>query len=594
MGDNVYAIVLLRLNDPNSFKRYQFVFPETQVESELETIYWNQGAKPGEGGLGETLRELNDRVKERLEWKLVIYDEWPGGREEGEKAEAGSMDREMELFMRLLSGKADSVDGGDRLEGAFPAQLLYVRSIEKQYIPLMESSSFCPVNQEGKFGGNVRMLQMGMESGNGWQRSLSEFRLCCALLCLAVGQIPYIFLEAGYLYDLDIEMDQEKFGQYVAMLDERLKQIQAYGERDRENLKQRMRNVESLPAVIFPKFRLEANESEGDGKRHVRILTFHEMLACDDIEDVLKQNRELLTERMFYPKGLLHEASRRIRRTVEEMRGMENFLDETAREVLKKQVSETIDEMCAQKDAQLEQQKFEEEIRGAEEMIRNQAGRLLERRKRWWVLLTLGGLELFVTEPYLIQYILVERKYGLWLCCVLTALGTFGVIILGYFFYLWVMHQKSWGVYEKKACGQLAEYRRGKKIYLENILSQTMKYQYLERIKRDQQQLLNNWNREREMLACHMRMLENGRLVLQPLLHLAGREKQWKYQEENPVKIDFTREPREEEYYRLPLLQESRLEINHSGHMTRAGYPFILRLILKKSIRNESGGDFNE
>lgn len=587
MGDNLFTIILLRLNDLDSFKRYQFVFPDTQMGGELEIIYWNRGAKSGEGGMGETLREINDRVKERSEWKLIIYDEWQKAMEEGEeKINTWKMDSEIELFMSILSGKATSPDSGDKLEGAFPVQLLYVRSVDKKYIPLADSSSLCRIDGEEKFGGNIRMLQMGMESENGRQKSLSEFALCCVLLSLAIGQIPYTFMEAGYLYDLDIEMDQEKFGQYVAMLDERLKQIEACSERERENLKQRMRNVVPFPPVTFQRILLEDEEPEEDVPQRVRILTFKEMLACDDIEDVLKRNKEILTEKMFYPKGLLHEESRRIRRIAESMKGTENFLDEVAQEMLQKQISDTINEMCAQKDAQLEQQKFEDEIYKAEKTIRDQAGRLLERRKRWWVLLTFGFLELFVTEPYIIQYILTEKRYDLWPYCVLAAFLTFVLVILGYFFYLLVLHKKSWGAYEKKVCGQLSEYRRNKKLYLENILLQTLKYQYYEKIKREQKQLLSKWNQDREMLACHVRMLENGKLGLEPLLHLAGKEKQWKYQGDNSVKIDFTKEPREEEYYRLPLPQESRLEINHSGYMTKAGYPFICRLILKKSIRN--------
>lgn len=587
MEDNLFTIILLRLNELDSFKRYQFVFPDTQAGGELEIIYWNRGAKSGEGGLGETLRELNDRVKERSEWKLVVYDEWLEGMKEGEeKTNAGKIGGEMELFMRILSGKADSTDSGDKLEGAFPMQLLYVRSIDKKYVPLSDSSSFCRIDGEEKFGGNIRMLQMGMESGNGRQRSLSEFALCCALLSLAIGQIPYTLMEAGYLYNLDIEMDQEKFGQYVAMLDERLKQIEACIERERENLKQRMRNVVPFPLVTFQKIFLEDEEPEEDVLQRVRILSFREMLVCDDIDDVLKKNKDLLTEKMYYPKGLLHEESRRIRRIVEGMKGTENFLDEVAQELLKKQFSETINEMCAQKDAQLEQQKFEEEICRAEKMIRNQAGRLLERRKRWWVLLAFGFLELFVTEPYIIQYILMEKRYELWPYCVITAVVTFALVILGYFFYLLILHKKSWGAYEEKVYGQLSEYRKNKKAYLENILLQTLKYQYYEKIKREQEQLVSKWNQDREMLSYHVRMLENGKLSLEPLLHLAGKEKQRKYQGENSVKIDFTRVPREVEYYRLPLPQESCLEINHSGYMTKAGYPFICRLILKKSIRN--------
>ena len=584
IGNSTYAVILLRLKNLVSFKRYQFIFLNAQVRGELEVCYWNWKEGADENCLEEIIQELNDRVKERSEWKLVIYDEWQ------ENAEA---DKAMDVFLRILSGKMDSGDYHDKVEGAFPVQLLYVNSREKEYVPLGENSSFCHIDREGRFGENVRMLQFEKESGNGRKKYFSMFRLCCALLSLAIGQIPYTFMEAGYLYDLDIEIDQEKLGQYVEMLGDRLEQIQICCDEEHENLKQRMRNLEPFPNVTFPKINLKDEEQKTGVRKHIRILSFWEMLKCSDIRNVLQQNRELLLEQMFYPKGVLHEESRKIHRTVEGLQGTENFLNEAAQEVLKKQIGETIDEICAQKDAQLEQQKFEEEIHRTERMIEDQAARLMEKRKRHWILLVFGIIELFVTEPYLVQYILAKEQYKWWPLCGGIALGTIVLVYSGYYFYLWRLHRKRWRAYKKRVYGKLLEYRRNKKIYLENILFLIQKYQYLEKIKREQRQLFDKWNQDREMLACHVRMLENVRQGMESLLHLVEKEKRQKSWKENMVKIDFTREPREEEYFCLSQLQESGYEVNHSGYMSKSDYPFILRLILKKSIQNEAGGDFN-
>lgn len=587
MEDSMHAIILLRIRNEDFFKRYQFIFIHAQMRGDVEICYWDQREGSDKGGLEETLRGLNDRIKGYAEWKLVIYDEW----QEGMKA-----DGEMDALLKILSGKKVPADGQCKvgIGGAFPAQLFYVQSREKEYVPLGKNSTFCYIGEDRRFGENVRMLQLEVELGNSRQRSFSGFKLCCALLSLVVGRIPYTFMEAGYLYDLDIEIDQEVFGQYVSMLDERLEQIQICCEREHENLKQRMRNVESFPNVKFPKISLENKEQKEDGKRSIKILSFREMLQCSDIREVLSQNRELLMEQMFYSKGLLHEEGQKIRRTVENMKGTGNFLSEAAKELLQKRINETIHEICAQKDARLEQQKFEEEIYRTERMIEEQSDRLMEKKKRHWILFIFGMLELFITEPYLIGYILSEQKNEWWPACIAVALGTIAVVYLGYYLYLWVLHKRSWGAYGKKICGQLSEYRKNKKIYLENILFLTQKYQYFEKIKREQRQLLEKWNQDREMLGCHVRMLENGKLGLESLLYLTGEEKRSKGEGGNSVKIDFTKEPKEEEYYCLPLQQESYLEINYSGYRTRAGYPFILRMILRKSIRNQAGGDFHE
>lgn len=576
----MYTIILLRIKNIDFFKRYQFVFLDAQARGELEIYYWKQGAEQSD--LWANLLEINDKVREHQEWKLVIYDE------------AQEISEEMDAFLRILSGKKVKDESGDGMAGAFPLQLFYIRSKEKEYVPLKETSSFCHMDGEGGLGGNVRMLWMEMESENERKKDFSEFKLCCALLSLALGQIPYTFMEAGYWYDLDVEIDQEIFGRYVSALDGRLEQIQACCERERENLKQRMRNKQAFPDVEFPKICFGEEDQEQDEKRDIKILTLREMLGCDDIDDVLRQNRESLVEQMFYPKGLLREASQEIRKTVEDMQGTENFLDEVAEEVLNKQISETIHEICLQKDAQLEQQRFEEEIFRTEELVREQVARMMEKKKCLLVLFFAGILELFVTEPYLIRYILTEKEHGGWLRVGLAALGTMIFVYLGYYTYLLVLHKNCWGTYKKKLCGKLSEYRHNKKIYLENILFLTLKYQYLEKIKKEQKQLHDKWNEEREMLVCHVRMLENGKQGLGSLLYLAGKEKQQEDPGEDVVKIDFTKEPREEEYYRLPLPQGGNLEINHSGYMTRAGYPFILRLMLKKSIHNETGGGSNE
>lgn len=584
MENSTYAVILLRLKNLISFKRYQFIFLNAQVRGELEICYWDQKEGTGENCLKEILQELNDRIKERSEWKLVIYDECQKNTE---------VDQEMDVFLRILSGKMDSGDYRNKIEGTFPVQLLYVSSREKEYVSLNENSSFCCIDKEGRFGENVRMFQFEKESENGRKEHYSIFRLCCALLSLAIGQIPYTFMEAGYLYDLDIEIDQEKLGQYVEMLGDRLEQIQICCDEEHENLKQKMRNLESFPQVTFPRICLKDENQKTGVRRSIMILSFWEMFKCGDIRNILQQNRELLLEQMFYPKGLLHEESQKIHKTVEGLQGTENFLDEAAREVLKKQIGETIDEICAQKDAQLEQQKFEEEIHRTERMIEDQNARLMEKRKRHWILLIFGIIELFVTEPYLVQYILTKEQYKWWPLCGGVALGTIALVYLGYYLYLWALHRKSWGIYKKRIYGKLLEYQRSKKIYLEKILFLIQKYQYFEKIKREQVQLFDKWNQDREMLACHVCMLENAKQGMVYLFHLVEKEKRQEDRKENFVKIDFTREPNEEEYYCLPQLQESMYEINHSGYMSRSDYPFILRLILKKSIRNEAGGDSN-
>lgn len=578
----MYTIILLKMKNRDSFKRYQFIYLNAKLREEIGICFWDEWKKECGGGLDVILRELNARIKEYSNWKLILYDE----RDKDEK-----LDEETSKFLRIFTGKDVSTEDRYKVDGAFPAQLFYIQSKEKEYTPLVTISSYCCIDREREFGENFRMFWFGMESGNARMRNLSEFKLYCALLSLAMGEIPYTFMESGYLYELDIKVNWEIFGQYVAMFDNRMEWIRECLEEERESLKQRLRAVDPFPDVEFRKVSL--GEEMPTKKNCGRILTFREMLRCDDVESILEQNREQLEEQMFYPKGVLHEESRRIHRMVEGLKGTENFLDEMGKELLGKRIRETIGDMCAQKDAQLEQQEFEENIRETEKLIKNQATRLMNKKERRRVLVVFGFLELFIVEPYLIQYVFLVKEYRMLLFCLPAALATFALVFGGYYCYLWIMHGISWRGYKTKTYGHLSKYRSSKKRYLENILTLILKLQYFEKMGREQRQLFHKWVQNREMLVCHSRMLENGKLGLEPLLHLWGGEGVKGYAGEERLGIDFTKEPREEDYYQIPLHRESRMEINYSGYMTKTAYPFILRLMIRKSICNNPGGDFN-
>ena len=218
----MYTIILLRTKNTVSFTRYQFVFLNLKIKGELELCFWEPGNEGTyENGLRLVIKELNTRIKDHSEWKLVIYDE---------ECKNGELDGSMKSLVRLFSGKRP--DPADlKAEGSFPVQILYVQSCEKKYVPLTDNTDLCYVDEEREFGENFRMFRFELESGNSRAESYSGFKLYCTLLSLALGQIPYALMEAGYLYQLDIEIDRKLFAEYVLALVDRLSRIKEWQEK---------------------------------------------------------------------------------------------------------------------------------------------------------------------------------------------------------------------------------------------------------------------------------------------------------------------------------------------------------------------------
>ena len=587
----MYTIILLRTKDVASFTKYQFVFLNLKIKGELELCFWKQGDKGTyEESLQSVVKELNIKIQEHSEWKLVIYDE---------ECKDRDLDGPMVSLVRLFSGKGSKDDKGLRLEGSFPVQLLYVQSCEKTYIPLTDASHFCYIDEERKFGGNFRMLQFYMESDNGKIESYNEFKLYCTLLSLALGQIPYTFMEAGYLYDVDVEMDRDLLAEYVVMLEGRMDQIKEWQEKEREDLIKRLRSVSPFPEIEMPEVKIEEDhQGMKGGTKKGRILTFLETLKDRNIDLILRQNRELLDTQMFYPKGLLHEESKRIHKMVQELKTTNNFLDEAGKELLERKTQEIIGEMCGKKEVQLKQQKFQEDILDAEELIKSQSVRLMKGRERRLVLSVFAVIELFVFEPYAYQFAVSREScttYTIVIICLLAGLATFILVHCGYYGYLYFRHRKSWGFYKKEIFDRLSSYCRDKKRYLEEMMNLILQFQYLEKVRMEQNQLSRQCSLDYDMLEYHFHMLEEGTANLIPLSHLLDEKERGEYVCGEALKIDFTQEPREEDYYRVPFQKESYwMEVNYSGYKTLAAFGFITRLIIKKTICNKEVRDHKD
>lgn len=578
----MFTIILFRKEDIKFLEQYKFIFLTSKIKGKISLCFWDKVVSGDyENSLEEVIDELNILSRDHKEWKLVIYD---GESKDGKIDDIMSV--LIETFSRSFDYREDKVYD---VQGDFPAQLLYIQDRERQYETLKTGANHHFKHAEDMFGPNFRMFTFEKESENGKKKNYNEFRLCCMILTLALGQIPYSYLAAGYVYVLDIEINWEFFVKYVMLLDGRLGRIRQKMAEEWENLKIRRKSVTGFPNPPKPKIEIGdinrnlLNDSEG-----ARILTFREMKEDNNIELILNGNREYLHSQMFYPKGILHEECRKLQRRVEGLKRAENFLDEAGCELLEKKIHENMNEMCRKKDEQLKQQEFMDNILIGEQLINHQSVRMMKKRERRIVLTVLGIYELFILEPFILHYYTVNQgasSVQAAFACLLAALLSFVLIFSGYSAYLYIWHRKSWGFYKKNIFDRLSEYKKNKKIYLEEILNLLMDFRYLDGLRTEQKQILGQWTADRKTLGWHYLMLEKGMDNLNTFMQLLGEEEKREYMCKEILNIDFTMEPREEDYYRVPFQKETYdAELNYTGQTIETAFEFITRILIRKAV----------
>lgn len=564
----MYTVILLKKEKNTLFEQYQFVFLRSILKGELDICVWEN--------MNMTIRKINALIKNHVEWKLVFYngdDKWD------------RMNGDAWCFLKFVAGNGLHSEHDIKLEGAFPAQILYICEKEKSYIPLRADSDFCYVDGDREMGDCFRMFQFEMKSGNGKLQSSSEFKLCCVLLTFALGEIPYVYVEAGYLYQVDLEINWELFVQYIMMLDGRFAMLEKMQEKEWENLRIRLNTAVNFPDYVIPEIKIEKNYwKTEDIEKNKCILSFFETLKNENIENILKQNRALLQLQMLYPKGVLREECGKIYGMIDNIKGIGNFLDEAGKELLERKIHEILNEMSERRDTQFEQQEFEQSISEKEDLIREQATRIIKKKIRWIVLFTGCLLELFVTEPFACN-LAIKMRWDLMGICTLCGFGTIAIIHIGYYGYLFWCHQKSWKSYDADIFKYLKKYQEDKRAYLEKMLSLIVDFRYLEKLRREQEMLLYKWESDRKMLEKHCHVLENGKIKLNTLKRLLAEEEQKKYLYKKNINIDFSITPKEEDYYHMPLQEENcQAEINYTGYKVNAVFDFITRIMIKKVI----------
>lgn len=577
----MFTIILFRKEDIKFLEQYKFIFLTSKIKGKISLCFWDKVVSGDyENSLEEVIDELNILSRDHKEWKLVIY----GGESKDGKID-DTMSVLIETFSRSFDYREDKVYD---VQGDFPAQLLYIQDREGQYETLKTGANYHFKYAEDMFGPNFRMFTFEKESENGKKKNYNEFRLCCMILTLALGQIPYSYLAAGYVYVLDIEINWELFVKYVMLLDGRLGRIRQKMAEEWENLKIRRKSVTGFPNPPKPKIEIgDINRNLLNDTEGARILTFREMKEDNNIELILNGNREYLHSQMFYPKGILHEECRKLQRRVEGLKRAENFLDEAGCELLEKKIHENMNEMCRKKDEQLKQQEFMDNILIGEQLINNQSMRMMKKRERRIVLTVLGIYELFILEPFILHYYTVNQAPSVQaaLACLLAALLSFALIFSGYSAYLYIWHRKSWGFYKKNIFDRLSEYKKNKKKYLEEILNLLMDFRYLDGLRTEQKQILGQWTADRKTLGWHYLMLEKGMDNLSSFMQLLGEEEKREYMCREILNIDFTIEPREEDYYRVPFQKETYdAELNYTGQTIETAFEFITRILIRKAV----------
>ena len=112
-----------------------------------------------------------------------------------------------------------------------------------------------------------------------------------------------------------------------------------------------------------------------------------------------------------------------------------------------------------------------------------------------------------------------------------------------------------------------------------------MDFRYLDGLRTEQKQILGQWTADRKTLGWHYLMLEKGMDNLNTFMQLLGEEEKREYMCKEILNIDFTMEPREEDYYRVPFQKETYdAELNYTGQTIETAFEFITRILIRKAV----------
>lgn len=597
----MYTVILYLKEEETPIEKYRFLFYSLQEDNQLYLCPWKRGANGDYEETRHILDVLNEITQSHQEWKLILY----GGmvkvtdsylREE--------MPGEVRTLLRLYSGIHS--ESGMKIMGSFPEYVYYVVGSSVQFPTARKDSELFTIDRERSLGKRFRMFRFWVDASCERSRLFDLFRLNCALLALAVNEIPSGITEYGYLYHLDLEIDQDLFGKYVLEQEQTVDKMREYLESESARLQNQRNMGEGYPSEISFKNQLKkCSDSLAKGGSIIK-LKWKDLSRITILNEKLDKNMKWVRSRLFFPKGILREEASRMQQMVESEQGAGDFLSEAGWDKIKREMDDRLEKICTTKTIQLEQERFIDEFKKKEETVRQCARKKMTPEIKTAACFILAVTQMILIMPFvfyswmegrgsgsqnLIYKIMnqVNKSTGVledgiagWLLTgfiillLCMALVFFIVQALGTGYECGILHN-----YHNHIFNGINKKQRQKTLYYENVINLLAEYQYYMRLLREQKEREEKWEEERKRLSRHRSAWKQSYAVCQQMKTFLNEETDVSNLTQSSFAIQ--EEPGQIEYYWAPFKDgKGMAELNRSGSYLRVLFGFVTRIHIRK------------
>lgn len=553
------------------------MFLSTQEGSKLALHRWDEYKDEN-----EIIKELETVVRFHHEWRLILYEGW----EEG-----NNRDSKVEELLRKYTIETCSWDMLSQF--TYPQEVYHVVCRTEYPIGCLSQVGL-------NFG--ISYKKFWFKINNSCEPELEEglFRLTCAILTLALNELPAGRLDYGKLYQLDIEINRKNFVDYVLSQEALLKKIKVQLEDAAEILHKKRDNVVEYPEMDSKEIELKKGLKQQSFTENMKKIKHRDLRNKTILERKLGQNRRVWRSWIFFPKGVLRGEKEEIQKWLKQEKGAEGFLSEGGLEFLKREKWSALEKMGEERLVQIDRKSIELKFRQDEEKLKQHSRSKLERKIIPFLWFGMVAMEVSILLVFLF-YAVSEKVSSLsWFLNVATLgnsiqnpsfllsilivfievgiLALFGANIINFASNSWYIrkYQKNTGKYWKK--------EEATEKYMKRMINNIINYQYCIKIEDEQRELNKKWKEEKECLQRHRFVWKNSWMICQQLKLLLSLEEMEEKSVAGGSFIDFTREPQETEYYWMPHKNNIGVaELGRSGYQMQVLFNFIDRVWIKNT-----------
>lgn len=587
----MFTVILLCETEDYSLRSYEFLFRNFQLDDQI-AIY----KLKNDTDQNEIFEQLNFFTERCGEWKLLICNTKPlenlptGGLETFQGFEA------LTNVIKYLSQKGENDDKfvESQMKGFFPSAIWYIDCIRKKYFCNEEIlEELATVDEAREYGSIYRRFWFEFDNSSESQKQYELFRLSCTLLTLAINHLANTFLECGYLYHVNININKASLSKYVSCMETHISQIQLQLDKAKDILQKELMYFVEYPEIKWNKNVLPSLQQVDKNKKTYIAITEADLKDQILLESKLRANREWVRSRLHFPKGVLYGQMTKLQECVNQVNKANGLLSEAAKDRLKREKREIIREIQNLKSDVLDSDMFEKKLSKKEYMLRQKSEIITRKIDQYviWIIVSVTSFiplciiwntcriseRLAALNKNPADFTLSKSGYA-W--CFLGWL-----LIIMFFQYLMKRRelQNAKKEYEMLLYNGIIVAQKRKQEYMEKMLEQIRMLRYCQRLEQDDRERYMALEAERELLVRHQNILDSGLAVCRQMKRLPGVKAEKQVNIITP-QINFSVQPKEIEYYWTPY-RESRfpIELNGNGCAIHVCFEFINAFSIKKT-----------